>query len=122
MRWPKIPNTTLHFYNPETDSVTETKIDFPDVDTLLKQEKTPITIPELKNLKFSDTTTAPDGYEFESYYYKNRNMLSDIFISSSRYYGPAIHKNGRTIKLAKNSKYIGDAQLIGWIIEDHSKE
>ena len=102
--------------------MTDLQIKIPDLEKLKENDTTDISVPELESIKLSDSYTSPDGYRFEDSTYKSRPILSDIFVSSSRYYGPIITKQGRVIKLAKNNAYYGNVKFVGWVTEGHITE
>ncbi|HRK98050.1 MAG TPA: hypothetical protein PLE43_06195 [Alphaproteobacteria bacterium] len=107
---------SIYIYSPKTSTTDTIEIKVSDEDA--KLEKTTLSVPEMNGVKFSSKTISPDGYVFEPYHYKNHTLITDIFISSSRNYGPNLNKDGRYISLPQANPYYGNIEFLGWIIED----
>lgn len=116
-----LPKANIMIYDFKAEKVSETtvKIDIEDA----KKPDMNIAVPEFDHIILSDKTTAPDGYIFEPYYYRNDNLITDIFISSGRNRGPSMVKSNRVISVPPyNLTYYGSGvEFIGWIIEEKSK-
>ncbi|MDD3021088.1 MAG: hypothetical protein PHX61_08970 [Alphaproteobacteria bacterium] len=112
------PKAKIYIYDFKTNSNMEFDIKISDEDA--KKDIATISIPDLEHYAFSNDTAAPDGYVFEPYYYRrNSSLITDIFISNSRYYGPTIHKDARIIELPRTpNQYSGNLKFVGWVTND----
>ncbi len=113
------PKAKIYIYDFKTNSNKEFEVKISDDDA--KKDIVTLSMPELKEYAFSKETSAPDGYIFDSYYYRSHSsLITDIFMSSSHYYGPTIHKDARIIELPTTSnQYSGNLQFVGWIKNDN---
>lgn len=77
-------------------------------------------IPGITDVKISNKSVAPDGYEFTNYYRGDNNLMTEIFSTgSSRYDDNAVLvKDGRVVKIKFHDGSSGyNTNLLGWIIE-----
>lgn len=101
------PTTMIYLYDPKTNTVEDTSV------TLDKDGKvTPLE--KFKDITLSTQQIAPDGYEFQSYRYRNHSLITDIFSYRSYNSGPAIANKGRVISLPQPRTYYGTLEFLGW--------
>lgn len=96
-------------------SVEEIPLNLPD-----NQASYNFEIPGVTNVKVSNQSVAPDGYEFSNYYRGDNNLMTEIFSTgSSRYDSDTVLiKNGRVVKIKFSDGSFGyNTNLLGWIVE-----
>ncbi|MDY0028886.1 MAG: hypothetical protein RBR86_02975 [Pseudobdellovibrionaceae bacterium] len=120
----KLPTGHIFIYDPKTMTTDRKDIEI-STDLLKDAQDTPQTrtkdtnLDVIKNLTLSKSDTAPDGYRFETYHYRNRNLISDIFMSGSRNNGPALLKDNRVIRIdLPNNTYYYDLIFLGWVTKE----
>lgn len=108
------PVTRIYIYNPKTNTTEETRL------TLNKNDKVSIPTP-IANMTFANTTLAPDGYEFQSYYSSNHSLVTEIFSYNNNGYAPTLIKKGNIVKIETPKTYNGTTEFLGWITEEAKK-
>ena len=107
---PQDAKTVLYLYNPKT-GVNES------IDVTLDKDGKPTSFDKFSNLKLSSTQPAPDGYFFQSYYYRNYSLLTDIFAYRSYNGGPVLTKKGAMHQIPMPNPYYGNTEFVGWVVE-----
>ena len=105
------PKTTLYLFNPVTGVVSQQTV------TIDKDNKIS-TADKFTDLAVSSDQPSSDGYTFQRDYYGGNSIMTDIFWSRSRYYGPILVKNGRVVRIPlPTSPYYGTFEFLGWVKE-----
>lgn len=96
-------------------SVEEIPLNLPD-----NQTNYTFQIPGITDVKVSNKSVAPDGYEFSGYYRGDNNLMTEFFSSGSsrNESNAALIKDGRVVRIKFSDGAAGyNTSLVGWIVE-----
>lgn len=79
---------------------------------------TPVSVPELEQVKVDPSRIAPDGFEFRTDYRRSSGVMGELFFSSRYYSTPVLAKDGYILKIpyTDRNEYYANVRFIGWVI------
>lgn len=104
------PNVVLYLYDGKSGSLESTEV-------TLDQNEQVTPLQKFQDLEILPSFISPDGYEFRSPYYSNRDSILIDFFGGYRYYeGPVLKKNNYVIEIVGVNDY-NSAVFLGWVNE-----
>ena len=110
-------NPRLYRYSHLTGEVREISIPVPEK-IPEPESSTEILVPELAELRLSDTLRAPDGYEFRGRR-RGGGLVTELFGGSRNRTDVSIAKNGAIVRLRlpESDYWYNNVRFVGWVIE-----